>query len=1292
MSRLISVVKLPRQFTFAGMAGLLMALVSLIVVPGIAHAWAQAQAPGGDSEPDAPSQPIRADDRRAGLRTLREPAIVLPDHGNAVAVGFANDGTELVSASATIRRWDVDARRLTSEIRLVGYKPVRPVSSFNSSTLRLSGDCRRVAALTEDYVGIWDTATGELLKTLSFPKELQVETKDVLACTPDLSVIACGLGCHLEPIMHDANTVVWDVASGKVLQTVKHPGAFHLPSIALSPDGKRLATCSGSHTCTWETSTGKLLHSLRTDKSVWSLQFSPSGKQLAIGDRLGVKLVDARSGAVLYHVKAPFRHGSRSLAFSKDGRLLARMGTRAETDGIVRILSTQTGEMLVELPTAARDGSFSDDGRWFAVGFSDRKTGLAVWRLSGSAVDADKDAPAAKSRAAKDAPPAAPATELKPKRESARALFRNWQENARTDGKIPGGAIGSLAATVAYFIEHNPTGERAPKFTELLERIDTSRDWTQAEAVALLDDVTAIYETLPGWVGLHRRPCIYSPIRSGKPLPEELSGAAWGQPAENGLHAAWLLEPVRDAYPLGTALKSRILFHNTGKKTVIFPTEVWHQPGHKARNSTGAVITVSAELLEIVPLPWAITIRLAPGEYAEVGAHGIAIGARSDEDNSARVSAGAWIEAKEGDEVTFQPSSVVASDGATAAELWKAIVEERIGREAPLPAAAADREQLIRRVTFDLIGVLPTHEEIAAFTADKSPDALAALGKRLLPRVAPFAGNLPTGEIKFRVTAANPDSARTDNKQAGVGMMREPAFLLPDDWIVMSVGFDNDSTELVTASAYRFAAIRRWDVAGKKLKSEIKLTSDKPGRYFDKSSLRLSEDRRRVIALTDEYVGIWDTATGKLLKTLSFPNDEARGHLACTPDLSVIACGKSEGASAPLVPEAHAIIWDVASGKVLQTVTHPGVFECHSIALSPDGKWLATGGEEEAHIRIWETSTGKLLREIPNDKDGRNLIWNLQFSPSGKQLAIGGGLGVKLWDVESGELLHRIEAPYSYSYEDSRFVFSKDGRLLARTGASTETERDPWNRRVPIWSTQTGKMLFELRTDSRCGSFSDDGQRFVVGFPDPKMGLAVWQLSGSAVDAQQADEPVPESSNLTVPEIGHYYGKKAAALIDLLKPAWGDERLGIQYGVALNSPQRQFRIGQRVPLAVFFRNVSGKQLSFGVSPDFFWGNIPKVVNAKGVAVEIEKVALLGRFPRYGSRLEPGEALGPLHLSVGLGENSPPGKQNWHPYYKTPVAGKYTLTHSLSVEVGGSEAGKDVTSGTIEFEIVDDGEP
>jgi mono/diheme cytochrome c family protein len=48
------------------------------------------------------------------------------------------------------------------------------------------------------------------------------------------------------------------------------------------------------------------------------------------------------------------------------------------------------------------------------------------------------------------------------------------------------------------------------------------------------------------------------------------------------------------------------------------------------------------------------------------------------------------------------------------------------------PAAPADKRTLIRRVTLDLIGVPPTPEEIAAFLADRSPDAFEKVVDRLL--------------------------------------------------------------------------------------------------------------------------------------------------------------------------------------------------------------------------------------------------------------------------------------------------------------------------------------------------------------------------------------------------------------------------------------------------------------------------------------------------------------------------------------------------------------------------------
>ena len=48
------------------------------------------------------------------------------------------------------------------------------------------------------------------------------------------------------------------------------------------------------------------------------------------------------------------------------------------------------------------------------------------------------------------------------------------------------------------------------------------------------------------------------------------------------------------------------------------------------------------------------------------------------------------------------------------------------------PAPAADRNTLLRRITYDLTGLPPTQDEIDAFLADTSPDAYEKVVDRLL--------------------------------------------------------------------------------------------------------------------------------------------------------------------------------------------------------------------------------------------------------------------------------------------------------------------------------------------------------------------------------------------------------------------------------------------------------------------------------------------------------------------------------------------------------------------------------
>jgi hypothetical protein len=56
----------------------------------------------------------------------------------------------------------------------------------------------------------------------------------------------------------------------------------------------------------------------------------------------------------------------------------------------------------------------------------------------------------------------------------------------------------------------------------------------------------------------------------------------------------------------------------------------------------------------------------------------------------------------------------------------------RLEREGLKPSPEADRRTLIRRVTLDLTGLPPTPQEVAAFVADRSPDAYDRLVDRLL--------------------------------------------------------------------------------------------------------------------------------------------------------------------------------------------------------------------------------------------------------------------------------------------------------------------------------------------------------------------------------------------------------------------------------------------------------------------------------------------------------------------------------------------------------------------------------
>ena len=95
-------------------------------------------------------------------------------------------------------------------------------------------------------------------------------------------------------------------------------------------------------------------------------------------------------------------------------------------------------------------------------------------------------------------------------------------------------------------------------------------------------------------------------------------------------------------------------------------------------------------------------------------------------------------------------------------------------------------------------------------------------------------------------------------------------------------------------------------------------------------------------------------------------------------------------------------------------------------AFSPDGKWLATNGDE---CRLWEVGSWRLDRVIPRG-EARGNSKALAFSRDGKVLAIAySSRVIRLVEPSTGRELATLAAPHAVGV--ARLCFSPDGSRLA---------------------------------------------------------------------------------------------------------------------------------------------------------------------------------------------------------------------------------------------------------------------
>lgn len=256
-----------------------------------------------------------------------------------ICMAATPDGKLLASGDVTgvICLWDPTA-----------LKELRRIEVHGLQRLILSGDGKRLVSNSGGQLKLWDTADGTLVCDLKEPPEpdhgpiMLVERGGPpapfsLAVSIDGKTLATSQGDVLN---------LWELATGKHLRKFPKSTNGGFGTLVYSPDGKTLAAGSNKDFTLWEVATGKERAQLNLDKLTGGAAvFSPDGRSLATASPFDkhVRLWDVGSAKELRQWPgAGAANNPAGLAFTTDGKALASVGA----DEAIHIWDVSSGKEL----------------------------------------------------------------------------------------------------------------------------------------------------------------------------------------------------------------------------------------------------------------------------------------------------------------------------------------------------------------------------------------------------------------------------------------------------------------------------------------------------------------------------------------------------------------------------------------------------------------------------------------------------------------------------------------------------------------------------------------------------------------------------------------------------------------------------------------------------------------------------------------------------------------------------------------------------------------------------------
>ena len=202
----------------------------------------------------------------------------------------------------------------------------------------------------------------------------------------------------------------------------------------------------------------------------------------------------------------------------------------------------------------------------------------------------------------------------------------------------------------------------------------------------------------------------------------------------------------------------------------------------------------------------------------------------------------------------------------------------------------------------------------------------------------------------------------------------------------------------------------------------------------------------------------------------------------------------------------------------------------NSLAWSPDGKYIASGGEDST-VKVWHTFTGEEQGTFRGHTARINVV---AWAPQGRFLASGGDENtIYVWDVSAGELVCAYTGHASWIYRG--LSWSPDGTRIA-SGS--------WDGTVQVWDALTGQTLLTYRGHQGvvCSvAWSPDGTRIASGSGFPECLIQIWDAHTGAV-IRTYNGHTEEQSEWMLLEDGEVWRRGASSVHSL---AWSPDGTSI---------------------------------------------------------------------------------------------------------------------------------------------------